>query len=153
MIRAVLDWIQANAFLDFVIFFIFTYVLEISKIKINPWTWFGQKLAAAINHDVMKRLDDIDERIDSMEKQQNEDREQTKKDRAEDARTRLLRAADEIRLDVKHSQEFFDEVLRDCAKYKKYCDEHDTYPNHKAEASIKIINETYERCMKENSFL
>ncbi len=153
MIRAVLDWIQANAFLDFVIFFIFTYVLEISKIKIDPWTAAGRAIGKAINHDVIERLDDLDERIDNLEKHRESDKEELEIEKTEERRTRILRAADEIRVDIKHSKEFFDEIMRDVSRYESFCRDHEDYHNNRAVVSIKIITDEYERCMRENSFL
>lgn len=152
-IRAVIEWIESNPLLDFLIIFLIPTIFEVSKIKINPWTWLGRKIGLAINHDVINRLDEVDSRLDTLEKQQAETNEKNELKEAEDARTRILRTADDIRIEARHSKEFFDDVLRDCGKYEKYCADHERYPNHKAEASIKLINETYERCLRENSFL
>lgn len=153
MIRVVLDWIQQNTFLDFVILFVFSYVIEVSKIKVCPWTWVGKKIGSVINHDVIKRMDDLDKRIDDIEVHLEEDREERQKERADSSRNHIIRGADEIRMEVRHSKEFFDNILRDCSDYKNYCKEHPKYENDKATFSMQLIEKTYQKCLEENSFL
>jgi peptidoglycan hydrolase CwlO-like protein len=69
------------------------------------------------------------------------------------ARTRILRASDEIRRDVKHSQEFFDQLNEDITDYANYCDTHKGFKNNKAVNAIQNINNVYKDALKNNNFL
>lgn len=59
---------------------------------------------------------------------------------ADQSRIRILRFSDELRRDLKQSEESFNTVLEDIDFYVHYCEEHkDTYVNSKAEAAINNI--------------
>ena len=75
------------------------------------------------------------------------------KDDADECRTRILRFADELRRNVKHSEEFFNQILADISHYKNYCRTHPDYKNDKAVNAIAKIENVYQKCMEENSFL
>ena len=75
------------------------------------------------------------------------------KDDADGCRTRILRFADELRRDVKHSEEFFNQILDDISDYERYCTEHPEYKNSKAVNAIAEIDKVYQKCMEKNSFL
>lgn len=144
--------------------FLFLSAVQISPIKINPWTWLAKWFGRSINGDVIKRQDNLekkfDERQDEFEKKLDgvhkelddlRDREERKA--ADEARNRILRFADELRLHMKHSKEFFENILEDIDSYLCYCRGHDSYPNSKADAAIKFILEVYEQLVKENDFI
>lgn len=69
------------------------------------------------------------------------------------ARSRMLQFADEIRRGAKHSQENFAAINDDINRYDDYCGKNPDFPNSKAEAAKKIIRDTYEKCVLENSFI
>lgn len=139
-------------------------VLQIMPIKINPWSWLGKKIGGffswlgksigkAINGDVITELKEIKVRVIDLERHDERQDAARALDKALDARRRILRFADEVRRKDKHSKEHFDNVFEDIKYYKEYCREHPDFANDKAKISIKIIEETYERCNHENSFL
>lgn len=72
---------------------------------------------------------------------------------AKQARTRILRFADECRREELHSKEFFDSVLEDIDLYEKYSHSHPDFPNNKTVASTKIIKDLYDKCLRENKFI
>lgn len=120
--------------------------LEISKIKINPWSWVAKKIGKALNGEVLDKLDVQGKEIDKL-KEVCDERE------ANDCRYRILRFDDEIRHGAKHTKEHFDQVLGDVGSYEDYCSEHPKYRNNVAHFAIKNIKKTYEKCESENSFL
>lgn len=69
------------------------------------------------------------------------------------SRTHILRFGDEIRHKVAHSKEHFDQILLDISKYEKYCKDHPDYLNDVAHATIKLIKNTYQKCLEDNNFL
>lgn len=100
--------------------------------------WFGSwiiSLKSPLRKVVMELKDDIEQ------------------DRANNARARILRFDDELRIGIHHSQEYYDEILSDIDKYDAYCRTHAGYPNSKATMAIAHIKETYQLCIKENKFL
>lgn len=128
-------------------------LVQISPIKINPWSALGRLIGKALNGDVLEKLSEIEGKVDALEKrdaQQDAEREQ---DKALDARRRILQFADEIRRRDRHSEEHFNNVYEDIKFYSNYCRLHEDFENDRAKTSIKIIEETYEKCVRENDFL
>ena len=146
-------------------------LLQITPIKINPWTWIGKmisgffswlgrKIGKSLNGEVVSKLGVIDTRLDEMESRlgdlEKHNRQQdaaNAEEKALDARRRILSFGDEIRSGVRHSKEHFDNIFEDIKFYKTYCDEHKDFANDRVHISIKIIEETYEKCTRENDFL
>ena len=60
---------------------------------------------------------------------------------------------DEIRSRVRHSQEYFNQVLEDMDDYDEFCRIDIDFKNNKAVLAEKRIKEVYERCLEENDFL
>ena len=154
--------------------FLFLSAVQISPIKINPWTWLAKWFGRAINSEVIKRQDELekkfDERQDEFEKKLDsvheelegkldgvqkelddlKEREEIKE--ADAMRNRILRFADELRQHMRHSKEYFEQVLSEIDTYLAFCRANDNYPNSKADAAIKYTIECYERVLKEDDF-
>lgn len=121
-------------------------LIQISPIKINPWTWLARTIGRAINGEVLERVAALGEDV--------------KNNKADDdeqwvslSRSHILRFGDELRRGVPHSKEHFDQILLDISKYERYCENHPEYPNGKAIATITQIKKTYQKCLEENNFL
>jgi hypothetical protein len=69
------------------------------------------------------------------------------------ARRRILRFNDELINHVKHSREYFDDILEDVTAYESYCRENPDFRNGKAALAIENIERVYRECMKEGNFL
>jgi len=123
-------------------------VVEITPIKLNPWSWIARKIGKAINHDVI-------EKVDQLEKKVNRVGDALDEKSAKDARTKILNFGDELiyNPERKHSKDKFDEVVANITEYEQYCSEHPDFKNHMTEATTKLILSTYETCMKKHSFL
>lgn len=74
-------------------------------------------------------------------------------DNTDDARRRILVFDDELRRNMGHSEESYNQILDDIKKYERYCKNHDDYQNSKAVAAISNIKETYVQVKKNNSFI
>lgn len=72
---------------------------------------------------------------------------------AKSARRRILRTNDEIYNHVKHSREFFDDVLEDVNTYENFVRKNPDYQNGKCGLAIENIERVYRECMKEGNFL
>lgn len=121
--------------------------IEVSKIKLNPWSWIARKLGRALNGEMLEKIDNMDHEVKDLRKVCDE-REATLR------RTHILHFNDEILHHQKHTKEHFDQVLEDDIDYyEDYCEKHPDYKNNKAVCAIDNIKRTYKKCMDENSFL
>jgi len=107
-------------------------LIQVTPLKLNPWSVVAKALGKALTVDVLEKLDE---------------------NSASTCRYRLIRFDDELRHHVKHTQEHFDQILDDITIYERYCKEHPNYPNSKAVLAIENIKSTYIKCREENSFL
>ena len=121
-------------------------LIQITPIKINPWSWLGRCIGRAINGEVLEKVETLSQDV---KRNKEDDDEQW----ASLSRTHILRFGDEILHGVSHSKEHFDQVLLDISKYEQYCEEHPKYLNNVANATIKQIKQTYQKCLEENKFL
>lgn len=131
----------------------FSIVIEVAPIKINPWSFIANKLGRAFNKEVLSEIDTLKTRVDAIdERVQQSEAMQSERD-AKSARTKILRFGDEIRVGTRHSKESFDEILSDITEYESYCATHQDFKNNRTKATEKIIIEVYEHCLKTDSFL
>lgn len=121
-------------------------LIQITPIKINPWSWLGRAIGKAINGEV---IDKVDALSNAVKQNKADDDEQW----ASLSRTHILRFGDEIRHEVVHSKEHFDQVLLDIKKYEKYCENHKDYENDVAHATIDLIRKKYNNRLEKNDFL
>ena len=121
-------------------------VVEISPIKINPWSaslrWFGNKL----NGDVIKEVEVLKEKVQMLSGKQEECE-------VKSARVRILRFGDELYQGKKHSKEHFDNILDDITTYNDYCRDHPDFKNERTKLTEKQIKDAYQRCLAEHTFL
>lgn len=128
------------------IVFILMTLVQISPIKIDPWTWLGRCIGRAINGEVISKVDILSTDLRSL-------REECDEREASLCRTHILRFGDELLHGISHSQEHFLQILADIDKYERYCRKHPDYKNNIANATIKQIHLTYQECLNENKFL
>lgn len=139
-------------------------LIQISPIKINPWSWLGKVIGKALNNDVLEKMKELKQSQEAYQKITDKRLEDIEKDRkgfldyqreceAKNARRRILEAADELRLGIEHSQEYFRDILDDISFYNNFCREHRDFKNMQAVAAINFVTETYQNCLKVNKFL
>jgi hypothetical protein len=139
-------------------------LIQISPIKINPWSWLGKVIGKALNHDVLENVNDLkqaqkdyqkttDKRLEDIEKARRDFMYYQTECEAKDARRRILRASDELRLGIEHSQEYFKDILDDISFYNNFCREHKEFKNMQAVAAIDFVTKTYQNCLEKNMFL
>lgn len=109
----IISWAQNN--LGWLIV-ILTSIIQISPIKLNPWTSIFKWIGQAINGDVVKRLDKIDARIDEQEKNMNNN----EKDRI---RWEVLEFANSCKNGRKHTQDEYRHIFKISDKYHKIIEE------------------------------
>ena len=133
-------------------------LIQITPIKINPWTWLGKQIGRVINKEVMEKQDAYLK--ESQDYRLNNDMQiktlsnKFDKRNAEDTRNRILRFGDEVKnKQLRHSEEYYNQILADITDYDKYCREHPNFQNERTVVTTKIIKETYEEHVKNNDFL
>ena len=96
-------------------------IIQVSPIKIDPWSWVAKCLGRAFNADVLNELKDL-------KKEQKETRDKLdahiKKDdenRADERRTNILRFNNELIRGIPHTKEEFVDILADIDVYERYC--------------------------------
>ncbi len=141
-----------------IICFLVLSLVEISPIKINPWSmlikWFAQMLGIIeLKTEIVQvrdRMDELEKKIDNMKISEDE-KYQLKEALA--ARRRILRFNDELLQKVRHSKEMFDDILSDISDYDRYCRTHPDFVNQKAVFAEQNVGKAYKKCMEENDFL
>lgn len=112
-----------------ILLFLVLSLVEVSPIKINPWSALCKWLQRQLSLDEIK-----DDLMDSR-------------------RTRIIRFDDELIEKRPHRKDMFDAILVDCDKYEKYCKSHHGYVNSVANDSIQHIKEVYADLKREDAFL
>ena len=128
-------------------------LIEITPIKINPWSWIATKLGNAFNGNVMKELSSVKQEIQDIKQDVSDIRDEAKEREATNRRTRILEFGDEILHGVDYSKEHFDNIMMDISAYERYCDSHPHYMNNVAEATIRHIKHVYQKCLENDGFL
>ena len=121
-------------------------LIQISPIKIDPWTWLARRIGRAINGEVLERMDRVERMLADFKAERYEHD-------AKSARAQILRFGDEVLHGVQHSKEHFDECLRDCDMYEAYCRDHPDFANGVAAQTIRLVRDTYRECMEKKTFL
>lgn len=107
---------------------------------------FWQFIANQSNKEVKTELKKIQTEFTEL-KESEEEKE------VRNSRRRILRFNDEIINRVKHSREYFDDILDDVNAYEQYCRKNPDFQNGKAAMAIENIERVYRECMKEGNFL
>lgn len=128
-------------------------IIENLSKQFKPWTFIFQWIGKKMNAETIAKLDSLEQRIGKLETYDKEQDAARKESETKEARRRIITFADEIRRNVPHSQEAFDNILEDVTAYNNYCRSHPDFQNEKAVRSIASIDQIYDKCMKENSFL
>lgn len=128
-------------------------LIEITPIKLDPWTALFRAIGKAMNKDIADKLDQQAKDVEGLHTQTQNITARLEQKDAEDARNHILRFGDEIKNKVRHSEEYFNQILDDITKYEQYCETHKDFKNARTVATVQIINEVYQKCLKEKDFL
>ena len=134
------------------LFLLFTLV-QISPIKVNPWSAIIKALGRALNADVLKELNtvkatqaDTAQKLDdhiTADEVRNADR----------LRERILQFNNELIRSIPHTREDFIEILAVIDHYNEFCREHEDYKNNRAVHAIKNILRVYDERLVKRDFL
>lgn len=104
-------------------------LIQVSPIKINPWTWLQHWIQSVLGiYEIREEIED-------------------------GRRTRILRFDDEVSAKQWHKKELWDAIIIDCDKYEHFCEQHKQYVNSIAADSIRNLRETYHELKKSGAFV
>lgn len=121
-------------------------LIEITPIKVNPWTALARWLGRAINDEVLAEVKEFRARLDEHIKADDERN-------ADDRRSRILKFNNELIRDIPHTREDFIDILTDIDDYEAYCREHPNYKNNRAVHAIANIGRVYDERLKKHDFI
>lgn len=130
-----------------------TGLIEISPLKINPWTWICKPLRKALMEPIMDELKIVNDKVDKVQSDLDDHVRVSKEDRIQASRNRILRFNDEIIAGQEHTKEHFDDMLIVIDEYQDYCHNHPKFPNSRCLLAIENIQEAYKEKSHNNSFV
>ena len=128
-------------------------LVQITPIKVNPWSAIAIWLGRAINADVIKGLDEVKAAQEDTRKRLETHIKAEEQSKADNCRARILRFNNELLRDIPHTKEDYIEALKDIDTYEKYCDAHPDYENSRAVHAIANIGRAYDERLKKHDFL
>ena len=138
-------------------------VEKIDKFPFKPWSNFFGWIGRYLNRDIDKKLENIEQQqmannkaiIELNRKVEQKFEEKQKDDDEKEAkrlRENIISFADSCRVGNHHTQNHFENVMRDYSDYEDYCKKHDI-PNHFIDSEYKYIERIYQECLAEDKFL
>lgn len=134
--------------------------VQISPLKINPWSWLGKGLKWCVAAFGRTLNADVLDKLATVESAQQETRQEllahiALDDRREADRTRasILKFNNELLRDIPHTKEEFVEILAKKDEYESYCKTHEDYKNSRAVHAIANIERVYDERLQKHDFL
>ena len=128
-------------------------LVEVSPIKINPWSGLAKWLGRAINGEVLSTMQTIQTaqkaQADALAAHIKADDERN----ADTLRMRVLHFNNELLRGDRHTREDFIEILAVIDAYEQYCKNHPNYRNNRASHAIANIGRVYDDRLKLRDFL
>ena len=135
-------------------------LIQLSPIKINPWTWIWSCLCSAwrafcrsLNAEVLAELESVREAQRSNNERLTNHILIDDKREADRVRERILIFCDELCHGILHSEEMFNDILLCIDWYEDYCAEHPEYKNNRAVLATQNIKDNYAVRLRKGDFL
>lgn len=127
--------------------------IQITPIKLNPWSWIGKKISNVINGDLAKQITKIETKIGDVETKLDQHIGEEDQRDLRKRRESILDFASAIAANKrKYTQEQYQQMLSECDAYTAYCHEK-KFQNAVAEESIRLIRKSYAIRLRNDSFL
>ncbi len=128
-------------------------LIQITPIKINPWSKLARGIAKLFTGDVNKKLDALGKKLDTVEQRLNAHIEESDARDLRKRRESILDFASAIAEGKRsYTKEQYEQMLSECDSYYTYCEEKH-FKNAVAEESIALIRRSYAKRLVENNFL
>jgi len=123
---------------------VFSIVIEVTPVKINPWTYILKGVGNRMNADIIKRLDKVEKQLE----EQDDKIDNNEKDRI---KYEILDFARSCRKKERHTKEEFDHILEQYDKYEVILAKLEQ-PNGKVTHAMKYISSVYMETNEQNDF-
>lgn len=127
-------------------------IIQITPIKINPWSWIAKGIGRAFNADVLTELQELKKEQEGTRSKLEHHIKTDEENRADERRANILRFNNELVRELPHTREEFVEILADIDVYERYCREHPDYKNNRAVHAIANIGRVYDERLKKHDF-
>nr|DAH43312.1 MAG TPA: hypothetical protein [Caudoviricetes sp.] len=127
-------------------------ILQISPIKINPWSALARSIGRALNKDVLERLATLEGEQKEIKSELVAQKALSDRREANGWRADILRFNMELVEHTRHTREDYIEILDVIDKYETYCETHKEYENNRAVHAIANIERRYDDRLKNNDF-
>lgn len=121
--------------------------IEISPIKINPWSAIARWVGKAVNRELYSELEKQSKRLDAIEKAVENGARKEDERAATAARSRIVIFGDDLLNGRKKTKDHFNQIMIDIDEYTAYCASHPGYRNSVAEHTIKLVEDEYDLCL------
>ena len=126
--------------------------IEVSKIKINPWSSFFKWIGSKMMEDVSTKLQEVEKKQEEMAKKQEELSKQRAVDAMDAVKAEIFRFYNECQKGQRHSEGEFNHIIQQNKKYENLVEETGE-PNGVYEMEYEYIMEIYQKCQREKDFL
>lgn len=151
-IKQIIDLISADGSKWLLILFVVASIVQISPIKLNPWTALVNWLGKALNKPVIEKVEHVDKKIDEVDKKLNTHIAESENQILQTTRSEILSFGSSIISGKNYNKEKFDFMISKCDMYEKYCRENNV-ANGVADATIREIRRIYGLRLSDGSFL
>ena len=128
-------------------------LIQISPIKLDPWSAVARAIGRAINKEVLAKLGEMEE-TQADTRRILDDHIKVDDERAADThRTRILQFNNELLRDIPHTREEFIEILAEIDYYERFCKAHPDYQNNRATHAVANISRVYDDRLIKHDFL
>lgn len=128
-------------------------LVEVSPIKINPWSGLAKWLGRAINGEVLESVAEAKKAQKETRRALDEHIRADDERNADTLRMRILHFNNELLRGDRHTREDFIEILAVIDAYEQYCKNHPNYRNNRASHAIFNIGRVYDDRLKLRDFL
>lgn len=149
LLEGLLDWIHKNPFF---IAIGLTSILQISPIKINPWTSVLYWIGGVFNKPVMAELENVKQDIQNVKSSVTEIKKINDRRWSERVRGEILEYARACQCGQLHTRSEWEQKIALIEEYDNYVKENELV-NGKFVAAKEYLQETYQRRLKKNDFL
>lgn len=141
--------VRDNIGLGSIVIAILMSIVQVSKIPVNPWSFIGNVL----NKDLLLEVREQKKNLESLSSKIGGIEDRISETDAKAARYRIIRFDDEVRHQVLHTKEHYDQIIIDIDTYESFCKDNEWFVNNQAHWAIANIRKRYEEHNVDNSFL
>lgn len=120
-------------------------LVQISPLKINPWSWVGRQIKNVFVGDISEKLDKMAAKIDELESRFSADK-------IASVRWRVLDFGNSCLQGRRHTKEEWDHCISELSEYEHYCREN-KIDNGVMEEMAKYLRKNYQERWEKKDFL